>query len=107
MESAWRERTMSAFWNAWRTEIIRGATLFCTVLAIGLGLHYVHRRVHQSIANGLPAALRDLRSEFAPDAGGGPRATGATWTYRARVAPKQWVRIRNTRGSVTVEPARG
>ena len=98
---------MSEFWNAWRTEIIRGATLFFTVLALGLGLHYVHGRVHEKLATGLPAALRDLRTEFAPDAGDGPRATGGTWTYRARIAPKKWVWIRNTRGSVTVEAARG
>jgi putative adhesin len=98
---------MSAFWNTWRTEIIRGATLFCTVLAVGLGAHYVLGHARQRVVNGLPAALRDLRSEFSPDAGGGPRATGATWTYRARVAPKQWVWIRNTRGSVTVEATRG
>lgn len=98
---------MSTFWVTWRTEIIRGATLFFTVLAIGFGAHYLVGRARARVVNGLPEALRDLRSEFAPDGGDGPRATGATWTYRARVAPKQWVWIRNTRGSVTVEPARG
>src|SRR2546422_2207584 len=35
------------------------------------------------------------------------RSTGATWTYRSKLGAKQWVWIRNTRGSVIVEPARG
>jgi putative adhesin len=97
---------VSTFWDSWRKEIIRGATLFCAVLAIGFVAHAAHRMAHQHIKD-LPVALRDLRSEFARDADGGPRATGQTWTYRARLAPKQWVWIRNTRGSVTVEPATG
>src|SRR5207249_7295006 len=58
------------------------------------------------VAN-LPGALRDLRSEFGRDDGGPGRATGTTWTYRSKLGAKQWVWIRNTRGSVTVEPARG
>src|SRR2546422_9954011 len=35
------------------------------------------------------------------------RSTGATWTYRSKLGAKQWVWIRNTRGSVIVQPARG
>lgn len=97
---------MSAFWDTWRTEIIRGATLFFAVLAIGFFAHYVLGRARQRVVEGIPAAMRDLRSEFAPDAGG-PRATGGTWAYHAKLAPKQWVWIRNTRGSIRVEPARG
>ncbi len=109
MECVWRERrgTMSGFWNTWRTEIIRGATLFFAVLAIGLFVHYLVGRARQTVATSLPAALRDLRTEFAPDFADGPRETGAPWTYRARVAPKQQVWIRNIRGSVTVVPAKG
>lgn len=98
---------MSAFWDTWRKEIIRGGTLFFTVLAIGLGVHYVVGRAKQGVVNGFPAALRDLRSEFAPDAGDGPRATGGTWIYRAKLAPKQWLSIRNTRGTITVAPGSG
>lgn len=98
---------MSAFWDTWRTEIIRGATLFFSVLAIGFFAHYLLGRARQGVVEGIPAAMRDLRSEFDPDAGGGPRATGGTWTYHAKVAPKQWVWIHNRRGSVTVEPAKG
>lgn len=97
---------MSAFWDAWHKEIIRGATLFCAVLAIGFFAHFLAGRVKEGVKS-LPVALRDLRSEFAPDAGGGPRTTGGSWTYRAKVAAKQSVSIRNVRGSITVEPATG
>ena len=97
---------MSAFWNAWRKEIIRGAGLFCAVLVIGFAVHAAHRAVHEQVTN-LPVALRDLRSEFTRDDGGPGRSTGATWTYRSKLGAKQWVWIRNTRGSVTVQPATG
>jgi hypothetical protein len=101
---------MSTFWQAWRKEIIRGAVLFCAVLGVWLFARHVAARVRQGVANGLPAALGELRSAFDPEAGGGhggPRLTAAPWTYRAKVAPQQWVWIRNTRGSITVEPATG
>lgn len=98
---------MSAFWNTWRKEIIRGSALFCAVLAIGFFVHYAVGRVRHGVMNELPMALRDLRSEFGRDDGGPGRLTGATWTYRSQLPAKQWVWIRNTRGSVTVEPARG
>src|SRR2546430_4214568 len=64
-------------------------------------------RVREGVTARLPMALRDLRNQFdgGPDAG--PRIAGGTWSYRAKVAPKQWVWIRNTVGSVTVEPAKG
>jgi len=97
---------VSAFWNAWRKEIIRGAGLFCAVLVIGFAVHAAHRAVHEQVTN-LPVALRDLRSEFTRDDGGPGRSTGATWTYRSKLGAKQWVWIRNTRGSVTVQPATG
>jgi hypothetical protein len=98
---------VSAFWSTWRKEIVRGAALFCAVLAIGFFVHHVGGHVRRGIVNDLPVALRDLRSQFARDAEGGPRTTGGTWTHRAKLAPKQWVWIRNTRGSVTVEPTAG
>jgi len=97
---------VSVFWDTWRKEIIRGAALFCAVLVIGFALHAVHQMVHEKVTN-LPVALRDLRSEFSRDDGGPGRSTGATWTYRSKLGAKQWVWIRNTRGSVIVEPARG
>ncbi len=98
---------MSAFWDTWRKEIIRGSALFCAVLAIGLFVHYAAGRVRNGVMNELPTALRDLRSEFGRDDGGPGRLTGASWTYRSKLPAKQWVWIRNTRGSVTVEPAKG
>jgi len=98
---------VSAFWDTWRKEIIRGAALFCTVLVIGFAVHAAHRAVHDTVMNDLPVALRDLRSEFTRDDGGPGRSTAATWTYHAKLGAKQWVWIRNTRGSVTVEPSKG
>lgn len=99
---------MSAFWKTWRKEIIRGTALFCGVLAIGFFVINVARQARNTVVTTLPAALRDLKTEFArDDDGSGPRTTGGTWTYRAKLAPKQWVWIRNTRGSVTVEPGTG
>lgn len=112
---------MSTFWQAWRKEIIRGAVLFCAVLGVWLFGRYLHARIHESLASGLPAALGELRSAFDPGVAGDPvggaqrsgghshatRLTAAPWTYRAKVAPQQWVWIRNTRGSITVEPGTG
>ena len=98
---------MSAFWDTWRKEIIRGAALFCAVLAIGFFVHHVAGHVRTTVMTDLPMALRDLRSEFARDDGGPGRSTGTTWTYRSKLGANQWVWIRNTRGSVTVEPGRG
>src|SRR5256714_3283933 len=98
---------MSGFWEAWRKEIIRGAVLFCGVLCLWLLGSYFVRRVRQGVTRRLPMALRDLRNEFDGGSDDGPRIAGGTWNYRAKVAPKQWVWIRNTRGSVTVEPAKG
>jgi hypothetical protein len=109
---------MSTFWQAWRKEIIRGAVLFCAVLGVWGFARYLHARIHEQLAD-LPAALGELRNAFDEQPGGTPvppgsvghghgtRLTGAPWTYRAKVAPQQWVWIRNTRGSITVEPGSG
>src|SRR5947207_15136320 len=98
---------MSGFWEAWRKDIISGAVLFCAVLCSWLLGSYSVGRVRQGVTRRLPMALRDLRNEFDGGSDDGPRIAGGTWNYRAKVAPKQWVWIRNTRGSVTVEPAKG
>lgn len=99
---------MRSFWETWRTEIIRGATLFCVVLAVGLTARYLVARARERVVNKLPEALRELRGDFGPDAGGGgPRTTGATWTVHSKLTPKHALWIRNIRGSVTVEPAKG
>ena len=98
---------MGGFWQTWRKEIIRGIVLFCGVLGIWMLARYFIGQVRQGVTARLPVALRDLRNEFDGDPGAGPRIAGGTWTYRAKVAPKHWIWIRNTRGSVTVEPAKG
>lgn len=98
---------MRAFWEAWRTEIIRGATLFCVVLAVGLSIRYLVARTRERVVNRLPEALREIRGELDPDAEGGPRTTGATWTVHSKLTPKHGLWIRNIRGSVTVEPTKG
>lgn len=98
---------MNTFWLAWRKEIVRGAVLFGTVLAAGLLIHHAVRRVKAGLATSLPAALDELKSDFAPDVGAGPRDTAETWTYGAKLAPRQWVWIRTRRGAITVEPAAG
>lgn len=98
---------MRAFWEAWRTEIIRGATLFCVVLAVGLSVRYLVARTRERVVNRLPEAIRQIKSELEADASDGPRSTGGTWTYRGKLAPKHGLWIRNTRGSVIVEGVKG
>lgn len=98
---------MRAFWEAWRTEIIRGATLFCVVLAVGLSIRYLVARTKERVVSHLPEAIREIKSELDAGAGDGPRATGGTWSYRARLAPKRRLWIRNAHGSITVEPGSG
>jgi hypothetical protein len=107
---------MNAFWHTWRREIIRGAVLFFGVIAIGLCVRYVFFRARQGVLDNLPVALselkglrnlRDLGANFDPDLNAGPRHAAETWTYRAKLAPKQWLWIRNANGSVRVEPAAG
>ena len=98
---------MGGFWETWRKEIIRGTALFCAVLGIWMLARYFVGRVRQGVTARLPMALRDLRNQFDAGSDAGPRIAGGTWSYRAKVAPQQWVWIRNTVGSVTVEPAKG
>jgi len=98
---------MSAFWDSWRKEIIRGTALFCGILGIWVVGRHLAMHVRQGVTERLPMALRDLRNELDGGRDAGPRIAGGTWTYRAKVAPKQWLWIRNVRGSVTVEPATG
>jgi len=117
---------MSAFWDAWRKEIIRGATLFGAVLVLFFLVRYAVVRVRQRVAEQWPVALRDLGDlrelkklselkhvrgidiDSDRDPRAGPRDTAADqWHYRGRLGPRQWVWIGNTNGSVTVEPAKG
>ena len=101
---------MSAFWDTWRKEIIRGATLFCGVLAIGFFVHYVAVSAKHAVSTTLPAVLRDLPKDLGADVGdegARVRTTGTTWTVHHKMGPKQWVWIRDLRGTITVEPTRG
>ncbi len=99
---------MNPFWQTWRKEIIRGTVLFLGVVAVLLVIHYTGGLVRQGVVERLPAGIASgLRGNFDVDLNTGPCQTGETWTYHARVAPRQWVWIRNTNGSVKVEPATG
>lgn len=99
---------MRTFWETWRTEIIRGATLFCVVLAVGLTGRYLVARAKDRVVSRLPEALREIRGDFDSDAeGGGPRTAGATWTVHSKLTPKHALWLRNVRGSVTVEATKG
>jgi hypothetical protein len=107
---------MSSFWQTWRREIIRGAVLFCGVIAIGLFVRHMVGHVRQRVAMSLPAALKDLsnlrslehlKADFDLDPTAGPRDTADTWTYGLKLKPRQWVWIHNTNGSVKVEAATG
>jgi len=107
---------MNSFWQTWRKEIIRGAVLFVGVIAVGFFVRSTIGRVRVSVANSLPVALRNLgdlqelknlKNHFEIDPSAGPRDTADTWTYHGKIAPRQWVWIGNTNGSVTVEAAKG
>ena len=100
---------MSAFWDSWRKEIIRGATLFCVVVALGFFVRYVAITTRHAVSTTLPAVLRNLPKDFGADIadeGEGARKTGTTWSVHHKMRPKQWVWIRNIRGTITVEPTR-
>jgi len=105
---------VTSFWSTWQRDITRGAGLFAGVLAVGFFAQYMVARVRERVATELPGALRnlrDLRDNFdepaEPAAHGGPRTSAARWRYGATLAPKQWVWIHNSNGSVHVEPAKG
>src|SRR5207244_8136100 len=95
---------MRAFLEAWRTEIIRGATLFCVVLAIGLSVRYLVARARERVVNRLPEALREIRGEFDSDAEGGPPHDGRDLDLsrqgrsQARAVDPQHARLRDSRG---------
>lgn len=98
---------MGNFWRTWHKEIVRGAVLFCCVLAVGLFAHFLVARVRARVATDLPAALRDLRDQLGTDVSTGPRTVAERWAYGVKLAPKQWVWVHNTTGSIRVEPAKG
>ncbi len=106
---------MSSFWGTWHRDIARGAALFGGVLAVGFVAHHMVARVRERVTTELPGALRSLRDNIRdnldepaePPPHGAPRASAARWHYGAKLAPKQWLWIHNSNGSVRVEPAQG
>ena len=103
---------LKAFWLGWRRDIIRFVALCSAALVLGLVINHLvgrARQARQQLTGMLPRGLGGLMSglDDAADSAAGPLATGETWTYRAPVAPGQWVWIRDRSGSVTVEPTSG
>ena len=103
---------LKAFWLGWRRDIIRFVALCSAALVLGLITNHLvgrARQARQQLTGMLPRGLGGLMSglDDAADSAVGPLATGDTWTYRAPVAPRQWVWIRDRSGSVTVEPTSG
>ncbi len=98
---------MGSLWTAWRKDIVRILVLCVGALALGLAIKSFAGGFRQRIASRIPGEVASALADLSPDLDAGPRLTGETWTYRARVAPRQWVWIRNTHGPVKVEPARG
>jgi hypothetical protein len=97
---------MKNFWLKWRREIVRGGFLFLAVVGVGMFVVSAIRRGTTRFAQvrerfGLNG---DWGSGFDP---GGDRRTGDTWVYSAKLAPGQWLWIRNTNGSVRVSAAGG
>lgn len=99
---------LKTFWLGWRRDIVRITLVCLTALAVGLFINHAKNGVHHRLAHILPSGSLDgLASGLDFDAPPGPRRTGTTWTYRARLSPGQAVWVRDMRGAITVEPARG
>ena len=99
---------LKAFWIGWRRDIIRFVAVCLAALAVGLIINRAHSRVHEGLTQLLPSGSLDgLTGDLDFDASAGPRHSGKTWTYRARLTPGQSVSVRDMRGSITVTPARG
>ena len=99
---------LKAFWLGWRRDIVRFVALCVTALAVGLLINHAKAGVHEGLTHLLPSGSLDgLTGGLDFDAPLGPRRTGKTWTYRARLSPGQSVWVRDMRGPITVEPARG
>jgi len=103
---------LKAFWLGWRRDILRFVALCSAALVLGLIINHLvgrARQARQQLTGMLPRGLGGLMSglDDVADSAAGSLATGETWTYRAPVAPGQWVWIRDRSGSVTVEPTSG
>jgi hypothetical protein len=99
---------LNTFWLGWRRDILRLVALCLAALVVGLLINGAVHRAGRGVASLLPGgALQGLSGDFDSDTAVGSRTIGAAWTYRARIPPGQWVWVRDVRGSVTVEAARG
>lgn len=99
---------LKTFWLGWRRDIVRIALVCLAALAVGVFINHAKTGVHHRLAHLLPTgSLEGVASGLDFDAPSGPRRTGTTWTYRARLSPGQAVWVRDMRGAITVEPARG
>jgi hypothetical protein len=99
---------LKTFWLGWRRDIVRFVAVCVAALAVGLLINHAKAGAHQGLTHLFPkGSLDGLTSGLDFDASLGPRRTGKTWTYRARLKPGQSVAVRDLRGSITVEPARG
>jgi hypothetical protein len=97
-----------SFWLGWRRDILRFAALCFAALAVGLLINHAKAGVHHGLHHLLPSGSLDgLTGDLDFDTPAGPRKSGATWTYRLRLAPGQSVWVRDMRGAITVEPGRG
>jgi hypothetical protein len=99
---------LKTFWRGWRRDILRFAAFCLIALAIGLVINHARAGVHEGLTHWLPAGSLDgITSGVDFDAPEGPRRTGKGWTYRAQLSSGQLLSVRNMRGSITVEAARG
>lgn len=99
---------LKAFWLGWRRDIVRFAGLCLVALVVGLMINRAKAGAREHLTNLLPSGSLDgLKADLDFDAPSGPRRTGKTWTYRARIRPGQVVWVRDLRGSIAVEPGRG
>jgi hypothetical protein len=97
-----------ALWLGWRRDIVRFVALCVTALAVGLLINHGRAGVHEGLTHWLPSGSLDgLSSGLDFDTPDGPRRTGKTWTYRAHLSPGQSIWVRDMRGPITVEAARG
>ena len=83
----------------WRSDILRGAVIFCVVVGGGL---FVRSLVHRGRAQ-----IHGLERAFDTDFYAADRRRAEPWTYVAPLASHRTLWVRNINGSITVEPAAG
>jgi hypothetical protein len=99
---------LKAFWLDWRRDIVRFVAFCLAALAVGVLINHAKAGVHHGLTHLLPSGSLDgLAGDLDFDTPAGPRRTGETWTHRAHMSAGQVVWVRDMRGSIRVEPARG